>query len=94
MLIRPSKFAWMLMFACGSELAQAQSISTGETDQHPIGLPWRIDWTFNFDAAWGSFGLRNPVVNDPRENARVDFGTHWFEGSSFARGMVSLAYAY
>jgi hypothetical protein len=84
----------MLMFACGSGSAQAQSISNGETDERPIGLPSKIDWTFNFDAAWGSFAFRNTVVNDPRENARVDFGTHAFEGSSLACGMVYLAYAY
>jgi hypothetical protein len=84
----------MLMFACGSGLAQARSTSTGETDERPIGLPSKIDWTFNFDAAWGNFTFRNAVFNDPREKARVDFGTHWFEGSSFACGMVCLAYAY
>ena len=82
------------MFARGSGLAQAQSTSTGETDERAIGLPSKIDWTFNFDAAWGSVGFRNAVFNEPRENARVDFGTHWFEGSSFACGMVCLAYAY
>jgi len=84
----------MLMFACGSGLAQAQSISTGETDERPIGPPAKIDWTFNVDAARSSFGFRNAVFNDPRENARLDFGTHWFEGLSFACGMVYLAYAY
>src|SRR5882672_9871549 len=47
----------------------------------PTGLPKAIDWKFSFEAAWGSFGFRNAVFNDPRENARVDFGTHWFEGS-------------
>jgi hypothetical protein len=94
LLIRPSKFAWMLMFACGSGLAQAQSTSTGETDERPIGPQSKIDWTFKFDAARGSFAFRNTVVIDSRENARVDFGTHWFEGSSFACGMVCLAYAY
>jgi hypothetical protein len=78
----------MLMFACGSRLAQAQSTSTGETGERPIGLPSKIDRTFNFDAAWGSFALRNKVFNHPRENARVDFGTHWFEGSMYR------AYAY
>lgn len=45
------------------------------------GLPSKIDWKFNFDAAWGSFGFANAVFNDPRERARVDFGSHWFEGS-------------
>ena len=68
-LIHASKCAWPLTFACGSGLAQAQSTSTGETDERPIGLPSKIDWTFNF-------------------------GTHWFEGSSFGDGMVYLAYAY
>jgi hypothetical protein len=72
----------MLMFACGSGLAQAQSTSTGETDERSIGLPSKIDWTFNFDVVWGSVTFRNAVFNDARENARVDFGTHWFEGSS------------
>jgi hypothetical protein len=69
----------MLMFASGIGLAHAWSISTGEAGERPIGLPSKIDWTFNFDTAWGSFAFRNAVFNDPRENARVDFGTHWFE---------------
>jgi hypothetical protein len=94
LLIRPSKFAWMLMFACGSGLAQAQGLSTGETAEGPIGLPSKIDWTFNFDAAWGSFGFRNTVVNGGREHARVDFGTHGFERSTFACRMVCLACAH
>jgi hypothetical protein len=84
----------MLMFACGSGLAQAQSISTRETGERRIGPRSKIDWTFKFDTARGSFAFRNTVVNESHENARVDFGTPWFEGSSFACGMVCLACAY
>jgi hypothetical protein len=82
------------MFACRSGLAQAQSISTRDTDERPIGPRSKIDWTFNFDVVWGSVTFRNAVFNDPRESARVDFGTHWVEGSSFADAMVYLACAY
>jgi hypothetical protein len=77
---RPTSLACLLVFACLPALAEAQQ-PQATSDQRPIGLPPKIDWTFNFDAAWGSFGFRNAVFNDPRENARVDFGTHWFEGS-------------
>jgi hypothetical protein len=70
----------MLMFPGRSGLAQVQSLSTGASDERPIDRPSEIDWTFNFDAGC--------------ENARVDFGTHWFEGSSVACGMVNLADAH
>jgi len=80
---------FVLTFLCGAPIARAQDAPANapadppadEAVPRPTGLPKAIDWKFSFEAAWGSFGFRNAVFNDPRENARVDFGTHWFEGS-------------
>ena len=58
------------MFACRNGLAQAQSTSTGETGERPIGLPSKIDWTFNVDAAWGSVTFRNEFLTT-RARTRV-----------------------
>jgi hypothetical protein len=46
----------------------------------PTGLPSMIDWTFNFDAAWGGFGFANSFFADPKEHTPVDVGDRWFEG--------------
>jgi hypothetical protein len=46
----------------------------------PTGLPSMIDWTFNFDAAWGGFGFGNSFFADPKEHVPVDTGDRWFEG--------------
>ena len=51
-MIRPSKCVWLLMFACGSRLAQAKSVSTDGNDERPIGLRSKIDWPFNFGTHW------------------------------------------
>ena len=53
----------------------------------PTGLPSMIDWTFNFDAAWGSFGFAHSLFSDPKEHAPVDLGDRWFEG--FAKPALS-----
>ena len=30
-----------------------------KAEERPTGLPSRIEWTFNFDAGWGTFGFAN-----------------------------------
>ena len=45
------------------------------------GLPGIIDWTFNFDAGWGTFGFANSLFDNPREpGIREDLSDQWFEG--------------
>ena len=33
----------------------------------PTGLPASVDWTFNLDAGWGSFGFANSLFDNPKE---------------------------
>jgi hypothetical protein len=60
------------------------------TEQRSTGLPSRVDWTFNLEAAWGGFGFANSLYEDPKEGAPVNLGDHWFEG--FAKPKVSATY--
>lgn len=38
-MTRSSKFAWLLMFACSTALAETQTLQTGTSGERPIGLP-------------------------------------------------------
>ncbi|HEY7440940.1 MAG TPA: alginate export family protein [Vicinamibacterales bacterium] len=50
-------------------------------EERPIGLPSRVDWTFNFDAGWGSFGFANSLFNNPKEpGVDENLSDQWFEG--------------
>jgi len=69
-------------------LAGAQD--QGANGQRSTGLPRTIDWTFNFDAAWGSFGFANSLYTDPKQEVPQDLGDHWFEG--FIRPALSATY--
>ena len=53
-----------------------------EDDARTTGLPSGLDWTFNFDATWGSFGFANSLYTDPRpEEPSGDLSDQWFEGA-------------
>ena len=40
-----------------------------------------IDWTFNFDAGWGSFGFANSLFDNPKEpGVDENLSDQWFEG--------------
>jgi len=40
-----------------------------------------VQWTFNFDAGWGTFGFANSLYNSPREpGIPTDLSDQWFEG--------------
>ena len=45
------------------------------------GLPPGIDWTFNFDATWGTFGFANSLFQNPKEGGQNNLSDQWFEGS-------------
>ena len=47
----------------------------------PTGLPGPVDWTFNLDAGWGSFGFANSLFDNPKEpGVTEDLSDQWFEG--------------
>lgn len=56
-----------------------------EQEQEPapdLGLPAGAEWTFNFDATWGSFGFANSLYTNPKpDQPSGDLGDNWFEGS-------------
>jgi hypothetical protein len=46
------------------------------------GLPGGVDWTFNFDASWGSFGFANSLYTNPKpDQPSGNLGDQWFEGT-------------
>jgi hypothetical protein len=73
-------------------------------EERPTGLPKKINWTFNFDAAWGNFGFANSLYTDVRPDPSGNLSDNWFEGyikpalsaeyplgKSFLYGKVSAA---
>jgi hypothetical protein len=50
-------------------------------EQRPTGLPSGIDWDFNLDATWGSFGFANSLYQNPKEDVPEKLSDQWFEGS-------------
>jgi hypothetical protein len=55
--------------------ADMQKADTQEKEKRPTGLPKKLKWTFNFDAAWGAFGFGNSLYTnvrpDPSGNLRA-----------------------
>jgi len=59
-------------------------------EERSTGLPSTIDWTFNFDAGWGSFGFANSLFDDPKEGIAENLSDQWFEG--YVKPALSAAY--
>src|SRR3954466_4918543 len=59
-----------LLFAQGAPAAEAKS----------TGLPGGVDWTFNLDAGWGTFGFANSLFTNPKEPVPENLSDQWFEG--------------
>ena len=36
-------------------------------EERTAGLPPHVEWTFNFDAGWGTFGFANSLYDNPKE---------------------------
>jgi hypothetical protein len=60
--------------------ALAQTGGGGQPEQRSTGLPSGIDWTFNLDAGWGTFGFGNSLFTNPKEGVEQDLSDQWFEG--------------
>src|SRR5262245_54979643 len=50
-------------------------------EERPTGLPPHVDWTFNLDATWGTFGFGNSLYQNPKEGVAENLSDQWFEGS-------------
>jgi hypothetical protein len=58
----------------------AGQASPPQAGTRPNGLPGAIDWSFNFDAGWGTFGFANSLYDNPKEPVEEDLSDQWFEG--------------
>ena len=56
-----SRIALVALTAGLPALADAQPTvpAAAQTEERTTGLPAAIDWTFNLDAGWGTFGFAN-----------------------------------
>ena len=69
-------------------VARAQDAPATE---RPTGLPAQVDWTFNLDAGWGSFGFGNSLFINPKEpGVTEDLSDQWFEG--YVKPALSATY--
>ena len=61
--------------------ARAQDPAPAEPEERTTGLPRAIEWTFNFDATWGTFGFANSLFQNPKEQVDENLSDQWFEGA-------------
>src|SRR6185312_3792631 len=54
------------------------------------GLPPHVEWTFNFDAGWGTFGFANSYYNNPKGTENENLSDQWFEG--YVKPALSATY--
>src|SRR6187397_2357191 len=75
MKMRFGHVPWLAIavIACVSAPARAQT--------QAAGLPSGVDWKFNFDASWGTFGFANSLFQDPKEGTPTNLTDQWFEGA-------------
>ena len=60
--------------------ADTQKEEKKEEEERPTGLPEKVKWTFNFDAAWGTFGFANSLYTNVRPDPSGNLSDNWFEG--------------
>jgi hypothetical protein len=84
----------LLLLACvalAPASAAAQDAPKPDGEERPTGLPSALDWTFHFDAGWGTFGFANSLYNNPKEPGIAEnLSDQWFEG--YVKPGLSLAY--
>ena len=61
--------------------ALAQDAQPDKPEERTSGLPPPIEWKFNFDATWGTFGFANSLFENPKEGVPENLSDQWFEGS-------------
>lgn len=62
------------------EQTKAENKDSGSREERSTGLPKKIKWTFNLDAAWGTFGFANSLYTDVRPDPSGNLSDNWFEG--------------
>src|SRR5947199_3528394 len=72
--------------------ADTQKTDTQEKkEERSTGLPEKVKWKFNFDAAWGTFGFGNSLYTDVRPDPSGNLSENWFEG--FIKPALSASFA-
>jgi hypothetical protein len=88
-------WACSLLCVAGTSFAQEPAAAPPaeeeqEPEGRPTGLPSGMDWTFNFDAGFGSFSFLNSLFTNPRDEPSGDLSDNWQEG--FIKPSLSAAY--
>src|SRR5882672_6572282 len=95
---RPTQMLLLAVALAIPSHALAQTAGQGAAPPAPVdrpeerssGLPPRVDWTFNFDAGWGTFGFANSYYNNPKGTEAENLSDQWFEG--FVKPSLSGSY--
>lgn len=82
--LRAARFLLSALVFLAPTFVQAQEPADGSPqdneEERSSGLPTAIQWTFNFDAGWGTFGFANSLFQNPKEGVKEDLSDQWFEG--------------
>ena len=81
--------SWMVIQLA---IVRGQDPPADQPDARPTGLPSVVEWTFNFEAGWGTFGYANPLFTNPRDEPSRDLSRQWFEG--YATPALSARWAH
>jgi hypothetical protein len=73
----------LLGVACATAALHAaqKEDAQDKKEGNPTGLPPGVEWQFNFDATWGTFGFNNSLFQNPKEGVNDWLSDQWFEGS-------------
>ena len=88
----------LALVLASSRAAEGQDVPPAPTptpappveEPRSTGLPSGMNWTFNFDAGFGSFSFFNSLFTNPRDEPSGDLGDGWREG--FVKPSLSGAY--
>lgn len=69
-----------MLTVAGAARAQDAAPPPAQEEERPTGLPKALEWTFNFDAGWGTFGFQNSLFTNPKEEVEESLSDQWFEG--------------
>jgi Alginate export len=73
--------ASVTLLAPGPAGAQDPAPPAPQPEARSTGLPSKLQWTFNFDAGWGSFGFANSLYKNPKDpGVDENLSDQWFEG--------------
>ena len=86
----PCLLAAVLLTAPTVAHAQAPPDADAQGGTNSAGLPSRVQWTFNLDAGWGTFGFGNSLYDNPKEGVPENLSDQWFEG--YAKPAISGTY--